>query len=186
MLGLGNLQGKTHWIGAKPDHLGFRRQQKIGTGSVHSTWRRSQYFIYIYTYNTNTMQCNAMQCNAMPYHTIPYHTIHTIHTCMHACRQYIHTYIHALHCIALHYITYRHTYIHHITMFSKYNYWVYLRLMDWLWLIQFTADLVHTPIQANMRFSSFLVFVFDKLSGFGMTCIPSFPYNSIYLDSGKW
>ena len=111
MLGLGNLQGKTHWIGAKPDHLGFRRQQKIGTGSVHSTWRRSQYFIYIYIqYKYNTMQCNAMQCNAMPYHTIPYHTYHTY---MHACMQTIHTYIHpciALHCITLHYIqTYIHT-----------------------------------------------------------------------------
>ena len=144
--------------------------------------KKSVLHIYIHTIQ---IQCNAMQCNAVQCNAIPYHTIHTIHTCMHACRQYIHPCI-ALHCITLHYITYRHTYIHHITMFSKYNYWVYLRLMDWLWLIQFTADLVHTPIQANMRFSSFLVFVFDKLSGFGMTCIPSFPYNSIYLDSGKW
>ena len=144
--------------------------------------KKSVLHIYI------SIQYNTIEYNRIQYNSIPYHTYHTyIHACMHACRQYIHPCI-ALHCIALQYITlhYIHTYIHHITMFSKYNYWVYLRLMDWLWLIQFTADLVHTPIQANMTFSSFLVFVFDKLSGFGMTCIPSFPYHSIYLDSGKW
>ena len=56
MLGLGNLQGKTHWIGAKQTTL-FRRQQRLELlVYIQHGEEVSTSYIYI-----NTIQYNRIQ-----------------------------------------------------------------------------------------------------------------------------